>query len=304
MLPDPVRFPARTPARCATVALACLLALSGCDSKPPRSAAADAPAQPPATSVPAPAANPQPQPEPSTPAPSPSPYAREFASPAEFEVWLRTFYQRRDFDRVPAAMGYYCASPLYNDEDGRFAMAAFLGEVFKQDDGLVARAWDALASRRQSLYLLLYAAWFADTPSCQQRLIAAREQWKDDPVLAQFLQDLFQNSVFNPFITDSMNPFFGQPVRIRILLSRVYANEDLDALLAVIGTLNLSIAPENSGLRPVGQTAFDAIAGLVVTDRWVRAVCERQVDSHPKPDVRRVLRQILGVPDPSPQRPR
>lgn len=288
--------------RLALAAIALLLpALAG--ATPPPSGGGE-------PAAPAPTAPPAAQPAAEDPpvAVADSRFAGEFASPEAYLDWVASFYRHKDFARVPRAMGYLCSSPLYSDRDYRFGAAAFYGEIFKQSDAAARAAWEALTAGNelQEIVLVSYAAWFADTPVCQQLLVRARQQWRESEQLRSFFNGLYQTKVFDPFVTDTRDFFYREPVRFHILLAKVHASGDYDAMLAVIGAVNWTISPESMFLRPAGEVALNGLRRLIAQDEWARSVVRRQAEQHENRDVRRILRELLGMPPEAdaPQKPR
>ncbi len=69
-------------------------------------------------------------------------------SPEDFGRWVTNYYRAPEPGRILEAIKYSCASSSVKqlDEGGQLLIAAFFAPLFRQNDSLVDRAWEEVAT--------------------------------------------------------------------------------------------------------------------------------------------------------------
>ncbi len=226
-------------------------------------------------------------------------YHDAFESDRAFLQWRNTFYQHKQFDRLPEAIGYYCASDLYHDETGRVPMAAFFGAALAQSNAAIDDCYDELMleGRDSELITLGYSIWHADTPHARQMIIQATEIWQTEK-LVRLLSTLARTKKQR-----TIDRAFEDSRVMYMLSSEFFANGDEATLRKIISVAHMHNAPEDTWQRFAGQGATLVLRGLLPDHPMVRRIVEDEAANNPSTPVRTHMNILLKEAGPPKERP-
>jgi len=212
-----------------------------------------------------------------------------FESDRAFLQWQTTFYQHKQFDRLPEAIGYYTSSDLYHDETGRVPMAAFFGAALAQSDAAIDDCYSELMleGRDSELITLGYSIWLADTPHARATMVQAREVWQSEKLirLLRTIERTKRQRTIDRNFEDSRV--------IYMLSSEFFANGDEATLRKIISVAHMHNAPEDTWQRFAGQGATIVLRGLLPNHPMVRRIVEDEAANNPSTPVRTHMNILL-----------
>jgi len=216
-----------------------------------------------------------------------------------FLDWQESFYIHRELARVHEATANFCASELYEDLEGRIPFAAFVGQVFAQNDAAVDRCWDELMleGREDELITLAYGAWLANTPHSRQIYFRARQTWIGD------VYDRLFHSLHQAKVTDTLERPLSDPRVVRMLWNEFFATGDEERLRKVVVVAYMHNAPEGTWQRLAGQASLPILERVLPHDPLVRRVAEEEAAQNPSVAVRTHLTMLLEEVGPLRDRP-
>ncbi|MCB9838037.1 MAG: hypothetical protein H6813_01755 [Phycisphaeraceae bacterium] len=223
-----------------------------------------------------------------------------FPSDEAFLGWVQTFHLHKDFAKTPQAIGYYCASPLFENRADRIPMSDFFGMILRQDDDTVDLTYNELMleGRVEELTVLGFALWFADTPRSRKFDGRAKVDWTDEQ-LVRMLHMTFQAKV-----VDSMErPIDKDPRVVSMLWYEYFASGDLDRARKAILNAYMYSAPEATWQRYAGEASHAILTRVLPYDADVRAIVEEEAATSPSPPIRTYLRMMLEQAGPIRERP-
>ena len=161
-----------------------------------------------------------------------------FDSEEQFSEWVTSYYLAPQPERLSSAIRYYADSALYEKQNTRMLMATFFASLFRQDAGLLRKAYEDIAQggSENAKIFFLNVLWVVDTEDSRAFLAKARTAWTAEPVQRILVRmeghrpnDLLEVPVDSPAVLDQLWAMFmatGDAAPVRRIISVVHLLEE------------------------------------------------------------------------------
>jgi len=210
-----------------------------------------------------------------------------FTSDQEFGSWLAGYYRHPDAGKIPAALRYYCDTPLFDNVNNRMPIASFFAALFRTDAVLtekVYRGIDAGGSDNEKVFMS-HILWLADTAKSRQLLGQIDGAWKSEAV--QQIRERMRGKAPRDVMTASVE----DPSHVDKLWLTFFATGDGSLVRKVISLLHLQ--QEGQGLQVMlGGAARSSLTSNAYQHEKVFQICREEL-KRSKGATRESLEQVI-----------